>query len=225
MKYKQIIEELRTSKDSNVKAFLDDVEKMTKLTSKEKKEMLCQLQKPYVIDILTKNYIPTIVRIAYANSKLTRSLSILELVSEGVVGAKKCLQRYMTLGFVSDRTVRASIVTAIKKQLCKKECPYTVCRFSENDPRLYLDVSYMWSSYNRKTPMPEVRQPLQDRFQWTRNSHGIRVKQCCASCAHKDLTRSVSKRYCSITGKSVNPCDVCSSWEMNEQMKIAGMVH
>ena len=53
---------------------------------------------------------------------------------------------------------------------------------------------------------------------------GIRVKKCCASCAHKDLTRALSKRYCSICGKSVEPIDVCESWEMSDQMKIAGLL-
>ena len=122
-------------------------------------------------------------------------MSFLDMVGDGVVGAKRCLNRYRTLGYVSDRTVRASIVSEIKKAVCNKACPFTVCRFAENDPRLYLDVNYMWSSYNRKTPMPEAKlESLKDRYQWARNSHGIRVKQCCASCAHKDLTRAASKR-------------------------------
>lgn len=226
MKYKQIIQELRESQDPNVQVFLNDVENMTKLSSKEKKELLTRLQNPGVIETLVNNYIPMILRVAYANSLMTNAMSLLDMVGEGVIGAHNCLKKYQKLGRVSDRLVRASVINKIKKAVCNKACPFSVCRFAENDPRLYVDVNYMWSSYNRKTPMPDVRMDLlKDRFQWVRNSHGIRVKQCCASCAHKDLTRSASKRYCSITGKCVNPCEICPSWEMNEQMKIAGLVH
>ena len=66
--------------------------------------------------------------------------------------------------------------------------------------------------------------PQVDRFEWVRNGQGIRVKKCCASCAHKDLTRAVTKRYCSISGNRVDPLDVCVSWEMSDQMKVAGLL-
>ena len=69
MKYKQIVQELRESKDLNVQIFLNDVDKITKLSQKEKKSLLTKLQNPGVIDTLVKNYIPTIIRIAYANSR------------------------------------------------------------------------------------------------------------------------------------------------------------
>ena len=81
-----------------------------------------------------------------------------------------------------------------------------------------------------KNTLPDFKQeaPMAakvDRFKWARNGQGIRVKMCCASCAHKDLTRAVTKRYCSITGQCVDPLNVCEKWEMSEQMKIAGLLH
>ena len=206
MKYKKIIQELRESQDLNVQIFLNDVEKIIKLSQKEKKSLLTKLQNPGVIDTLVKNYIPTIIRIAYANSLLMNSVSFLDLVEEGVIGAYKCLNKYKKDGAVSDKTVRATIIGTIKKMVCKKECPFTVCRFNENDPRLYQDINRYWGSYNTKT------------------AQGIRVKKCCASCAHKDLTRALSKRYCSISGGCVDPHDVCESWEMSDQMKVAGLL-
>ncbi len=153
-------------------------------------------------------------------------MSFLDLVEEGVIGAYKCLNKYKKDGAVSDKTVRATIIGTIKKMVCKKECPFTVCRFNENDPRLYQDINKYWGSYNTKTAAPGAKQgrPLVNRIQWARNEQGIRVKKCCASCAHKDLTRAVSKRYCSICGKSVDPLDVCESWEMSDQMKVAGLL-
>ena len=186
MKYKQIVQELRESQDLNVQIFLNDVDKITKLSQKEKKSLLTKLQNP------------------------------------GVIGAYKCLNKYKKDGAVSDKTVRVTIIGTIKKMVCKKECPFTVCRFNENDPRLYQEINRYWGSYNTKTAAPGAKQD--NRFQWTRNEQGIRVKKCCASCAHKDLTRALSKRYCSICGKNVEPIDVCESWEMSDQMKVAGLL-
>lgn len=225
MKYKQIIQELKESQDLNIQIFLNDVEKIIKLRNKEKKRMLTQLQNPGVIDYLVKSYIPTIIRIAYTNSLLMNYVSFLDLVEEGVMGVYKCFNKYKKVGAVPDKTVRASIVSTIKKMVCKKECPFSVCRFNENDPRLY-QMNRLWGSYNTKIALPDVKREGSkvDRFKWVRNEQGIRVKKCCASCAHKDLTRAVTKRYCSISGECVEPHHVCESWEMSEQMKVAGLL-
>ena len=48
------------------------------------------------------------------------------------------------------------------------------------------------------------------------------IKQCCASCAYKDLTRLMLSRYCSKRKKKVNPGDVCNKWTMSEQLQMAG---
>lgn len=222
MKYKQIIQELKESEDPNVLVFLKDLEKHRKLPRREKKEMLTRIQEPGVIDALVKNYIPTIVRVAYTNSLLTRTMSFLDLVNEGVIAAHKCMIKYKKEGKVSDRAVTATIVGTLKKKICRKECPFTVCRFNENDPRLYMDVNKMWFSYNKKEKIPEL---MKEKIKWTRNTYGIRVRQCCASCAHKDLTRAVSRRFCMVSEKYVEPHHVCDSWQMSEQMKKAGLVH
>ena len=59
--------------------------------------------------------------------------------------------------------------------------------------------------------------------QVTRNQHGIEVKKCCASCKHKDLTRLVLARFCSLHQKKVKPREGCKQWEMSEQMQAAGL--
>ena len=56
-----------------------------------------------------------------------------------------------------------------------------------------------------------------------RNSHGIEVKECCASCRHKDLTRLISSRFCLQHQKKVKPRECCEQWEMSEQMQAAGL--
>ena len=55
-----------------------------------------------------------------------------------------------------------------------------------------------------------------------RNQHGIEIRECCASCKFKDLTRLVLARYCSLHRKKVKPRECCEQWEMSEQMQAAG---
>ena len=55
-----------------------------------------------------------------------------------------------------------------------------------------------------------------------RNQHGIEIRECCASCKHKDQMRLVLARYCSLHRKKVKPRGHCKQWEMSEQMQAAG---
>ena len=48
-----------------------------------------------------------------------------------------------------------------------------------------------------------------------RNAYGVRVKRCCASCMFKDMTRTVSSRYCTKKDRKVNPSGVCDLWKMS----------
>ena len=55
-----------------------------------------------------------------------------------------------------------------------------------------------------------------------RNEHGIEIRECCASCRHKDLTRLMSSRFCLLHQKKVKPRGHCKEWTMSEQMEAAG---
>ena len=55
-----------------------------------------------------------------------------------------------------------------------------------------------------------------------RNKYDVVVKECCASCKHKDLTRLMSSRFCLLHNKSVKPRGHCKEWAMSEQMEAAG---
>ena len=55
-----------------------------------------------------------------------------------------------------------------------------------------------------------------------RNSYGILINRCCASCKFKDLTRLMTARFCLKCQKSVKPRSYCKQWEMSEQMEAAG---
>ncbi len=56
----------------------------------------------------------------------------------------------------------------------------------------------------------------------TRNTFGIVINKCCASCAHKDLTRAVTLRRCMKHRKEVRTIEVCKLWAMSQQLRMAG---
>ncbi|MCR5577866.1 MAG: hypothetical protein K6F74_01430 [Prevotella sp.] len=55
-----------------------------------------------------------------------------------------------------------------------------------------------------------------------RNKHGIEVRECCASCKHKDLTKFAASRFCLMHHKKVKPREWCEQWKMSEQLEAAG---
>ena len=55
-----------------------------------------------------------------------------------------------------------------------------------------------------------------------RNSYGIEIKKCCASCRYKDLTRLMTARFCTQHNKSVKPKSCCKQWAVSEQLEAAG---
>ena len=54
-----------------------------------------------------------------------------------------------------------------------------------------------------------------------KNQYGLTVKCCCASCGHKDLTRT-TKRMCMKKHRAVDALDVCDDWMLSDQLKNAG---
>lgn len=55
-----------------------------------------------------------------------------------------------------------------------------------------------------------------------RNQNGIEIRECCASCAHKQLTRALSERYCNEKRGKVKPCGWCEHWKLSNQLENAG---
>lgn len=87
MRYRLIIQELKKSTDQNIRAFINDVEGMKRLTPQERQYFLANLQEAKAIPLLVKDFIPYIVRVAYANCRKSNALSVLDLVNEGIIGA------------------------------------------------------------------------------------------------------------------------------------------
>ena len=214
MKYKDIIQELKESTDQNIAAFLKDVEKKKRLSKRERQLYLTRLQDPIVADALASDCIPTIIRVAYKYSKHTKRLSFLDLVGEGVVGVYSCINKHKYKKSVcTDRLLRAHIISAIQRQVCKHACPFAFHSFDEDDPQLYKGVENEWGISPRSKNTIEI-----DR-QFEYNPYGVRVRRCCASCSHRDISRAVSSRYCTEHHKDVNPHQMCSLWKMSDLLR------
>ena len=214
MKYKDIIQELKESPDQNIAAFLKDVEKKKRLSKTERQSCLARLQDPSVADVLASDCIPSIIRVAYKYSKQTKRLSFLDLVGEGVVGVYSCINKnkYKKSG-CTDRMLRAYIINAIQRQVCKHACPFAFHSFDEDDPQLYKGVENEWGI----SPRPNKAVEIDKHFEF--NPYGVRVRCCCASCSHRDISRAVSSRFCTEHHKNVNPHQMCKLWKMSDLLR------
>ena len=115
MKYSFIIHELKNSADQNVRTFVKDVEGIKRLTVKERQHYLANLQEAEALNILVNDFIPYIIRVAYANSSKSNVLSVLDLVNEGILGTYKALNRKHRKDKDITRLIRAQIRNQILK--------------------------------------------------------------------------------------------------------------
>jgi hypothetical protein len=51
------------------------------------------------------------------------------------------------------------------------------------------------------------------------NSHGVRIKKCCASCQHKNIGKSENQRICMLGEGEVKKTYLCADWEMSDTCK------
>lgn len=116
MKYKVIIQELKESDDKNVQAFLHDVEKMRRITKKDRDKYLKNRQKPGAVTKLLEGFIPYIIMVAYAYIDKTRTATLLDLINEGILGAYAAFEKNSKAGEpLTRRRVRSKIKTRIRK--------------------------------------------------------------------------------------------------------------
>ena len=117
MKYSFIIHELKNSADQNVRTFVKDVEGIKRLTVKERQHYLANLQEAEALNILVNDFIPYIIRVAYANSSKSNVLSVLDLVNEGILGTYKALNRKHRKDKDITRLIRAQIRNQIQSMV------------------------------------------------------------------------------------------------------------
>lgn len=125
MRYKLVIQALRESSDNNVLAFVKDVEKMKRLTAEERQYYLANREKAGAVSILVKDFIPYIIKVAYVHSQKTSTLSVLDLINEGIVGAFAAFEKCNSHGKKMVNTVRVYINKYINQLVEKKDIAET----------------------------------------------------------------------------------------------------
>lgn len=125
MRYKLVIQALRESSDNNVLAFVKDVEKMKRLTAEERQYYLANREEAEAINILVKDFIPYIIRVAYVHSQKTSTLSVLDLINEGIVGAYAAFEKCNSRGKEMVRKARVFINRYISQLVEKKDISET----------------------------------------------------------------------------------------------------
>ena len=116
MKYKVIIQELKASNDKNVRAFVRDMEKLERMTKKQRDIYLKNRQKPGAVTKLLEGFIPYIIMVAYAYIDKTRTATLLDLINEGILGAYAAFEKNSKAGEpLTRRRVRSKIKTRIRK--------------------------------------------------------------------------------------------------------------
>ena len=116
MKYKLIIQEMKESKNKNVRAFVRDVEKLKRMTKKQRDIYLKNRQKPGAVTNLVEGFIPYIIMVAYVHSDKVNTLSVLDLINEGILGAYAAFEKNSKNGEpLTRRRVRSQIKTRIRK--------------------------------------------------------------------------------------------------------------
>lgn len=93
MTYRQIIQELKESEAPAVQAFARDVEGVRWMTQRERNRCLKNRQKPEAVRRLVEGFIPYIVMVAYYYCERARTLTMLDLISEGTLGAYEAFEK------------------------------------------------------------------------------------------------------------------------------------
>ena len=93
MKYKYIIQELKETGDPNVLAFLEDAEKIKRMSKKERDYCLQNRWMYESVKKLVEEFIPYIIMVAYGHQNRTKTLTVLDLINEGIIGAYSAFEK------------------------------------------------------------------------------------------------------------------------------------
>lgn len=115
MTFKQIIQELKESAEPTVQAFARDVEAVRWMTRRERNLCLRNRQQPEAVRRLVEGFLPYIIMVAYTYCEKARTLTMLDLISEGTIGAyiafeKSCQGQPLT---------RRRVYVQIKRRMTK----------------------------------------------------------------------------------------------------------
>ena len=129
MKYKHIIQEMKEARDPNMMAFVKDVEKMKRLTKKEKDHYLQTRFLQESVQKLVEDFIPYIIFVAYGYKDKSKSLKMLDLINEGILGAYAAFDKSTKDGRLTKirvyNGIRGNIQKAIRKDTNQSIAEYS----------------------------------------------------------------------------------------------------
>ena len=161
MKYKHIIQEMKEANDPNMMAFVKDVEKMKRLTKKEKDHYLQTRFLPESVQKLVEDFIPYIIFVAYRYKDKTNSLQLLDLINEGILGAYAAFERSTKDGRLTRLGVYYSIRSYMHKAIKReRKLDFAEYRYDTCEPVGQLDDDGEIMDVDRES----VRNLLMDSF-------------------------------------------------------------
>ena len=119
MKYKYILQEMKETGDPNVLAFLNDTAKIKRMSKKERDFFLQNRCKPGALKRLVEEFIPYAIYVAYFNAPKLKTLSVLDLINEGILGAYTAFERNSRGEVLTKRRVNHSIKCNIRRAVQK----------------------------------------------------------------------------------------------------------
>ena len=138
MKYKFILQEMKEASDPNVQAFLKDVERMKRLTKQEKDFYLQTRYLSSSVKKLVEDFIPYVIYVAYSYSQKTKTLQMLDLINEGILGAYAAFDYIAKYGILTKRRVQEAIKNyirrAVNKDMCQSIADYTFDTYIPEGP-------------------------------------------------------------------------------------------
>jgi RNA polymerase sigma factor (sigma-70 family) len=148
MKYKYVIQELKESGDVNVQAFLKDVEKMKPMSRKDRDHCLQTRFMHESVQKLVEEFIPFIIMVAYGYSTKVRTLTLLDLINEGILGAYDAFKNSNMDGRLTRKrvlnSIKRRIYNAIKadEKQCVADYYFDVCvpEGALNDEGMVMDI-------------------------------------------------------------------------------------
>lgn len=182
MTYKLIIQELKESSDHNVRTFVREVEKMKRLSVEDRQFYLKHRQEKYAVDILVNDYIPYIIKVAYAHSKKSKSLSILDLINEGILGVCTALRKYHFEGKAVEHCIRNAVNRHISLLADKRDDKAETCYFVMDGSS--QDEQYIINDVDREREMVLLKNLLSNKFRcryahiildYYMNTHDLRM--------------------------------------------------
>ena len=132
MKYKYIVQEMKETGNPNMVAFLNDVERMKRMSKKDRDFCLQNRQYPGAVSKLVAEFVPYVILVAYAYKDRIKTLTVLDLINEGILGAYSAFERSERGEILTKLRVNYLIKTSIRKAV-HRDCDQEFAEFILED--------------------------------------------------------------------------------------------